>query len=278
MLAMHASAGTSALYRTPEEEPSVHVHVLQAREASPSRADEISSAVERAAGAGGTRREVHIDVQRAGGGRYDGWHVRTVETDVYVLQKDGAGLIVVIFSPAASGRELSARLASRIGSGAGLFDEPDVRDMLYSLPSPPPDGFVLDRVMAFNVNKMPDQLQTSLRQVFGVNAPQVAQQIQRVMPERFVASEYHGPARVKVLINDYASAASGWTAWTMLRWRLRSWPGAGVELAGVDGLTISADAARYLLLRRGRYLAAVHGEEAVSESSVLALAGSLQIF
>jgi hypothetical protein len=276
LLAQSADAGTSALYRTPEVDPSVHVHVLHARDADPARARAISSAVEGAAGPDAAVNDLQVEVQRARGGQYRGRHVRTLDADVYVLQKTDASLIVIVFSPAASGRELAARLVTRIASGEGLYDERDIREMLYALPSKPPAGFEIDRVLAFNVNKMPDQLEASLRQVFGENAPRVGQQIQRVMPERFVTSVYRGPAQLEVLVNDYASGAAGWTAWTMLRWRLRHVPGTGADLSA-DGLAISADAARYLLLRRGRYLAAVQGEESASESSMRDLAGSLQL-
>ncbi|HYE86137.1 MAG TPA: hypothetical protein VEA16_07265, partial [Vicinamibacterales bacterium] len=139
-----ASASTSVLFRTPYDAPVVHVHVLELR----TQRDDLAATL----GCGPLAR----------GTAYDTCHVRRDDADVHLLtagaERPGRRAIVV-YSPAASGRDMAERLAASVGTGGGLLRDADISVMLHSLPAQLPAGLTMQTLIVSNLHRVPESVE-----------------------------------------------------------------------------------------------------------------------
>jgi hypothetical protein len=273
-----ATSVTSAAYQARPQDPPVNVSVLNTREASQSAAEEVLKQIEVAVGPQAT--VTGIKVQNPSGSEYTGYRVRTQESDAYVLAKLGANILVTILSSHPSVRDVASQLAANLGNGAGLLEDPGMRGGMFSLPASPPPGFELEN-MAVQDTAQLDQLRASL----GVSSEgqQLAEKIQRFIPQRITSSTYKGPnsEKLEVMLGEYGGTASAWTTWTMLRLALRGLSkdanvNTSVNVRGGNGVSIASQDKTALVFQRGAFLVVVHGAANAPQNHLVSLADSLQ--
>lgn len=273
-----ATSVTSAAYQARPQDPPVNVTVLSTREASQPAAEEVLKQIEVAVGPQAT--VTGIKVQNPSGSEYTGYRVRTQESDAYVLAKLGANILVTILSSHPSVRDVASQLAANLGNGAGLLEDPGMRGGMFSLPASPPPGFELED-MAVQDTAQLDQLRASL----GVSGEgqQLAEKIQRFIPQRITSSTYKGPnsEKLQVMLGEYGGTASAWTTWTMLRMALRGLGkdanvNTNVNVRGGNAISIASQDKKALVFQRGAFLVVVHGAANAPQNHLVSLADSLQ--
>ena len=82
-------------------------------------------------------------LQSPRGGIYVGSKIQTPQTLIYVLEKQGADTLILIYSPTAAMNDAAIRLAGNVGNGEGLSDYPETQNALWTLPQQKPSDLVL---------------------------------------------------------------------------------------------------------------------------------------
>lgn len=76
-------------------------------------------------------------------GIYVGSKIQTPQTLIYVLEKQGADTLILIYSPTSAMNDAAIRLAGNVGNGEGLSDYPETQNALWTLPQQKPSDLVL---------------------------------------------------------------------------------------------------------------------------------------
>src|SRR5207245_782722 len=134
---------TSAAYR-PRRRPGattesavdqIYVHVLRALQNQVQQLiDEIARSVTQATG--GSRSGVRV--QSPGGIVYTGSRIQSPQISVYVLQRQGSDIVIMIYGASPAVQAATARLAGNVGNGQGLNDSPTIQTTVWTLPRQPP--------------------------------------------------------------------------------------------------------------------------------------------
>lgn len=82
-------------------------------------------------------------LQSPRGGIYVGSKIQTSQTLIYVLEKQSADTLILIYSPTPAMNDATIRLAGNVGNGAGLSDYPETQNALWTLPQQKPSDLVL---------------------------------------------------------------------------------------------------------------------------------------
>jgi hypothetical protein len=275
---MHkADSITSAIYHRTPKDPPVNVHVLDAPGATGEVGRNVASAVR--AGAGADASVTGVQVQNPSGGTYSGWQIRSPQTSSWVLQDLPGQMVVVIYAPDPSVRDVAARLVSDIGNGAGLDDYPELQNTLWTLPAEPPGGFTLSEMNTFDTSDLisPDALKSTV----GLGSADAAdwQKAQQYLPQRITTATYLDGARAPwhVAVGDFGGAMKAWSTWTLLRWTAGLTGMKSVSAGGGDALSLQQNDGSYMLLRNGPYIAVLSGPPRAAPEQLTQLGQSLQI-
>jgi hypothetical protein len=277
-----AGTMTSAAYR-PRRRPGattesavdqVYVHVLRALQNQVQQlVDELARSVTQATG--GSRTGVRV--QSPGGVVYTGSRIQSPQISVYVLQRQGSDIVILIYGASPAVRDATARLAGNVGNGQGLNDAPTIQTTVWTLPRQPPTDFVLQSVNTLSG----DELFSSADFQSAGNDQQTRELINKVrqfIPERITTARYRDGSRRdwNVYVYDYESTRRAWNTWFFLRWTV-GLSGQSVTVAGTDGLYIDTDQGRALVFQKGPYLIAIQGPSGSDVPSLVDLANRFQV-
>src|SRR5205085_2001339 len=109
---------------------------------APTDGDTIAAGVAQAAGGD----LAGVRVQSPKGGTYVGTRIRSPQVLVYILDKVGENITIIIYAPDPSGAEVATRLAGNVGNGAGIADDPEMQGAIGALPATPGDDLTLQSV------------------------------------------------------------------------------------------------------------------------------------
>ncbi len=106
---------------------------------TPGQADEIAVEIVKATSdsRSGTR------LQSPRGGIYVGSKIQTPQILIYILEKQSADTLILIYSPTPAMNDAAIRLAGNDGNGEGLSDYPETQNALWTLPQQKPADLVL---------------------------------------------------------------------------------------------------------------------------------------
>src|SRR5581483_8882255 len=117
----------------------VYVHVIDRPANQPDTGEVIADNITQTTR--GERGGVRVD--SPGGDVYIGSRIRTAQIIVFVLDKQGSGIVIIIYAPTPETQSLAERLATNVGNGQGLNDYPEVQGSIWTLPQRQQDDLVL---------------------------------------------------------------------------------------------------------------------------------------
>ena len=262
---------TSATYQTKPADPSVRVHVFETDAGSSLKSEEIARDVNAASGPAAEMSGIRV--QSPAGAEYRGFRVRTPDSVTYVMDKVGAPIVILIYAPDPSIKEVADRLAADVGNGNGLADDPAMQTALDTMPADVP-GFVLLEANAYSGSDLLTPLQQAGISASGTDSRDAIEKIRVLLPSRYTVSRYGLAAlssapvqpEYKMILGDYGGSIRAQAAWVALGSALK---GAGmrpVTFSGGDALTTVDQAGmEYLLFRRGSSIGAIAATSSQSD-------------
>ncbi len=229
-----------------------YVHVLDTPPNQPQIANEIAREVGQATGAAlrGVR------VQSPDGDVYVGSRIQTPQTSVYVLDKQNSDVVIIIYSPDASTKDVADRLAQNVGNGEGLNDYPETQGSLWTLPPNLPGQLTLEEVNTITADDLisEEDLRT-IEKEGGAEAQRLIAQLRQFIPERMTAARYQDGAQRDwgALVWEYGSPRRAWNNWMLIRW-IAGTSMKSVSVLGVDGRYTDVDKDRVMIFQKGPYL------------------------
>jgi hypothetical protein len=272
-----ASSITSAKYEeTPGAVP-VNVHVVETtypqNGAAATYAGGIASNVPGA-------QQTGVQVQSPQGEIYSGYRIQSPQVEVFVLDKQQANVVIIIYAPEPAAHALAERLAPNVGNGQGLNDYPEMQETLWRLPETPPAGLVLQEVNTVRSSDLvsEEDWNSALGSTDSAEGRELIQKARTLMPDTIVTGRYEDAQQqpFEVILADYGGARA-MMVWLMLRF-LGAMPEVeNVSMAGGDGFAFSDQESRFVLTRRGRYIVALRSPQAAALETLTALAAGLQL-
>jgi Family of unknown function (DUF5684) len=276
------SASTSSTNKTKDRveisgaTDQVYVHVLDRPSNGANAGEEIASSVTKA-----TRGERSgVRVESPGGEVYTGSRLRTPQIVVYVLEKEDADIVIVIYAPTPATQNIAERLAANVGNGEGLNDYPEVQNSLWTLPQRPQDDLVLQEMNTVTCEDLfsPEELKTSGGSKGDREAQEMMNQISIFIPERFTTARYSDGSQREwnALVCDFGSTRWAWNTWMLIRWTA----GFGMQSTSVldgDALYTDSEGQRILIFQKGPYLVVLSGPSGAPRERLVGLANKFQI-
>lgn len=281
----HPSSTKTASTNTPANAGStatgtdqIYVYVLEAMPNQPQSGDSIATAVAQA-----TRGErTGVRVQSPNGSVYTGSRVRTPQTVVYVLNKQNANIIVIIYAPDPGTQEVADRLARNVGNGGGLNDYPEVKDSLWTLPATLPSGLTLQEVNTLTRAEIESSLNSAGASNGGGSNEEmrrILEQMRQFIPERLTSARYSDSARQdwNAMEFEYGSTFQAWRIWLLAKGVLGLSGSQSTTVLGVDAIYVDKDNGRILIFQKGPYLIILNSPSAAPVDRLIGLANQFQI-
>lgn len=237
----------------------IYVHVMET--AQPRVGEEVAiEVIENTNG-----QKTGVSVENPNGNTYTGTRIHTPLIDVYVLNKQGSNIVILIYAPVPELQETAARLAKNVGNGEGLNDYPEVQNSLWTLPQQPPSELELQEVNTLTSDDIIRQLREIEIAVAGGYIPEVEQMIKEsrdFIPSRITIARYNDRQQRdwNLMVGDFNSITRASTTWLLLKWATT----AGGELKpitidGYDGLYTDQGSDRLIFYKRGPYIIILNG-------------------
>lgn len=273
-----ASAASTSGTRSKEKPGAsnqVYVHVIDRAANQPDAGEEIAVNVTQATR--GERGGVRVD--SPGGDVYVGSRIRTSQIVVFVLDKQGSGIVIIIYAPSPDTQGVAERLATNVGNGQGLNDYPEVQSSIWTLPQRQPDDLVLKEMNTMTRDEVfapEDQKSSGSRN--SQEAQDMANGISFFIPERMTTARYSDGAQREwnALVCDFGSTRAAWNTWMLLRWTA----GIGMQsttVLGEGALYLDSDGQRMLIFQKGPYLVFLGGPAAASQERLVGWGNKFQI-
>jgi hypothetical protein len=272
----YGTAVTSGQYTTPGVSDPVNVHVIDTG-GNFTSGPQLTATVAQATG--GTR--TGIEVQSPQGSTYRGERIQTPEIVIHILVNQYSATIIIVYAPTPAAQPMGERLASNVGNGRGIVDQPGMENAWWTLPSSLPYGFVLEGTMVATPSDL--GLDPSVLSSGGPGGidPEIGKfigSLDQLLPQRFVSAGYRDPvgAEWNVLIFEYESVRKAQNLWTLLKWTV-GFQMIGVQVGNSPGLTVQVDEGQILLFQKGPYFVAIMAPPNNGMEFTLTFAQSLQI-
>lgn len=283
-LKKRAATVTSVVYRrkpapqttvtaTTPPDYEIYVCVLRIAPGQTKIADAIAAEIAKATT--GTRTGTRVQSPR--GGIYVGSRISTPQTNVYILEKQGSDIAILIYSPSTAGNDVAARLAGNVGNGEGINDYPTIRTSLWTLPQRPANLTLVDfytqtraelGLSETDLNKARTDEETS----------KLIDYFSQFIPERATTARYRDAQGKlwEVGIYDYETSRRAWNIWLFLKWTV-GFSSQPATVKNDSALYSDTDEGRILMFQRGMYLVVVKAPSATPVESVVALGNSVQV-
>lgn len=244
----------------------IYICVLTAMPGQSDFGDTLAASVVRATS--GTRTGVQVKSPK--GPLYTGSKIRSSQANVYVLQKEGGDIIILIYSPDPSNAEVVDRLAKNVGNGDGLIDYPQIKESLWTLPVSTPADLTLQEIYTLSGA----QLENSIGS--GSDLPS---EMRPFIPEQLTSARYTDSGRQEWLALNlqYGSSFQAWRTWLLARSALGLGGAQSTTVRDVDALYLDQDGKRILIFQKGPYLIILSGPSGASADRLVALGNGFQV-
>lgn len=274
-LSKGATTMTSATYKpkpktppstssTPTTRDNIYICVLTAMPGQTGFGDDLATSVVQATS--GTK--TGVKVQSPKGATYIGSKIRTPQSNVYVLTKQEADIVILIFGEDASTAGIVDCLAQNVGNGQGLIDYPEVKDSLWTLPAQTPSDLTLVEIKTL-----------SGEQVIGSSSGDLPSEMRPFIPDRMTGSRYTDSSRREwVALNlEYGSSFQAWRTWLLARSALGLSGAETTTVRDVDALYMMQNGKRIMVFQKGPYLVFLSAPGEASVDRMVALGNQIQI-
>lgn len=270
--------GAAVAEGTGEPDDWVCVTVLETPAGSTDEGREIATDV--AAATGGERTRVRV--KSPDGDVYSGTRIESPEVLVIVLDKQAADVVVIVYAPHPEMAPVAERLAANVGNGEGLYDYPEARGSIWTLPAEPPAGFVLQEVTCltpYDLGLSAADVDAAIAEAEDAQVRRLLSRIRNLIPQRFVFARYADESSRdwQALICEYGSPRRAWLTWTFVRYALGASGMRPTPVLGVEGLYLDGEGGSIVLCQKGPYLAVLAGPADGTAERLTQLADALQM-
>jgi hypothetical protein len=213
-----------------------------------------------------------VRVQSPKGPIYVGSSVRSSQGTVYVLNKQGGEIVILIYAPDPSMQSVVDRLAQNVNNGEGLNDYPEIKNAFWTLPAQTPTDLTLVEINTLTSA----QIENSMGSGRGSDLPP---EMRSFIPDRMTAARYVDSSRQEwVAMNlEYGSSFQAWRTWLLARGALGLGGAQSTTVREVDGLYLNQEGKRLLVFQKGPYLIFLSGPAAASQERLVALGNQFQV-
>ena len=273
-LAKGATTMTSATYTTKPKvsgsstpastKDNVYICVLTAMPGQTDFGDGLSTSVLQANG--GTKTGVKI--QSPKGASYIGSKIVSAAANVYILTKQGADIVILIFGEDPSTQTLVDRLAQNVGNGEGLIDYPEIKNSLWTLPASTPSDLSLVEISTLTGDEL-----------IGSSSGDFPSEMRAFIPDVMTGSRYLDSSKQEwVGLNlEYGSTFQAWRTWLLARGALGLSGAESTTVREVDALYMNQDGKRIMIFQKGPYLIMLSGPTGASVDRFVALGNQFQV-
>jgi len=227
--------------------------------------DLVTSVVEATSGT-----KTGVKVQSPKGATYIGAKIRSPQSNVYVLTKQGADIVILLFGEDPSTPEVVDRLAQNVGNGEGLVDYPEVKNSLWTLPATTPSDLTLIEIKTM-----------SGEQIIGTSGSSgdLPSEMRAFIPDRMTGSRYLDSGRREwVALNlEYGSSFQAWRTWLLARGALGLGGAETTTVRDVDAVYMTNEGKRILVFQKGPYLIFLSAPSDASIERIVALGNQIQV-
>lgn len=280
-LAKGATAMTSSTYKpksksgstTSTTDGDVYINVLNTMPNQPNFGNGLATSIVNATGG----QQTGVRVQSPTGAVYVGSRIRSPQANVYVLTKQGADIVILIYSNDSANQTVVDRLAQSVGNGQGLLDYPEVRESLWTLPAATPPGLTLIEINTITGS----QIEASIARSAGgnVDVQKLLSEMRAFLPGRLIGSRYLDQSKREWLsLNfEYQSSFQAWRTWLLARSALGLGGGKATTVREVNGIYLDQEGMRILVFQKGPYLIFLSGPSGSSMDQLVALGNQFQV-
>ena len=207
-----------------------------------------------------------VKVQSLKGATYIGSKIRSAQANVYVLTKQGADLVILIYGPDPATLTVVDRLAQNVGNGEGLIDYPEIKQSLWTLPAKTPSDLTLQEINTV----------TGAQIGSGGDLPSG---MRPFIPDRLTGARYTDAGRQEwVALNlEYGSTFQAWRTWLLARSALGLGGAQTTTVRDVDALYLNQEGKRILVFQKGPYLVFLSGPGSATVERLVALGNQIQV-
>ncbi|HXT64790.1 MAG TPA: zinc ribbon domain-containing protein [Pyrinomonadaceae bacterium] len=272
-LAKGATAMTSSTYKkipagstSPATGGDIYINVLTAIPGQTGFVDGIASSIKTSTG--GTM--TSVTVQSPKGATYAGSHIVGSQGNIYVLAKQGADIVIVLYGADPSVSSSVDNLAKNVGNGEGLIDYPETKESLWTLPAQTPSELTLVQISTITGA----QIESSI----GTNGD-LPSEFRPFIPDRLTAARYNDSSKQEwaVLNLQYGSSFQAWRTWLLARSALGLGGGTTTTVRDVDGIYLNQEGKRVMLFQKGPYLIFMSGPTSAPLDRFVALGNQIQV-
>jgi hypothetical protein len=277
-LSKGATTMTSSTYKPQPKNPSsspsssgatkdsIYICVLTAMPGQTGFGDGLAASVAQATG--GIR--TGVKVQSPKGASYAGAKIRSPQANVYVLTKQGADIVILIYGEDPSTQSVVDRLAQNVGNGEGLIDYPEIKNSLWTLPATTPSNLTL-----VDINTVSgEQLIGSMGS--GGDLPS---EMRPFIPEKLTGARYTDSSKQEwVALNlEYGSSFQAWRTWLLARGALGLGGAEKTTVREVDAVYMNQEGKRIMVFQKGPYLIFLSGPANAAVDRLVALGNQIQV-
>ncbi|MDX6383826.1 MAG: hypothetical protein QOK48_1399 [Blastocatellia bacterium] len=277
-LSKGATTMTSATYKpkpknapaptVPSTKDEIYICVLVATN-QPGFTEGLATSVVSATGG----QQTGVRVQSPKGPIYTGSSVRSQQGTIYVLNKQGGEIVILIYAPDPSMQSVVDRLAQNVNNGEGLNDYPEIKNAFWTMPVQTPSDLTL-----VSLNTLTGaQIENSMSSSSGGNDLPPA--MRPFIPSQMTAARYIDSSRQEwVAVNlEYGSSFQAWRTWLLARGALGLGGAQTTTVREVDGLYLNQEGKRLLVFQKGPYLIFLTGPATATQERLVALGNQFQV-
>ena len=218
-----------------------------------------------------------VRVQSPGGAIYVGSKITSATANVYVLNKQGADVVIILYADDPSNRSMLDRLAQNVGNGQGLMDYPEVKESLWTLPAATPPGLKLVEINTVTGQQIEDQIARSSGG--GDDVQKIMSQMRPFIPNQLTGARYIDAGNKEwVSLNfQYESSFQAWRTWLLARSALGLGGAQSTTVRDVNGLYLDQDGMRILVFQKGPYLIFLSSPSGTAIDRLVGLGNQFQV-
>ena len=265
--------GATTTSSTPTTGGEIYICVLVAMPNQPNFGEGLATSVVRATNG----QKTGVRVQSPKGGVYAGSRVRSAQSTVYVLTKQGGDVVILIYSPDPSTQQVADRLAQNVGNGEGLNDYPEVKNSFWTLPASTPSDLTLREINTLNGEQIESAIATSGGG--SDDTQRILSQMRPFIPARLTGARYtdKGQQDWVTLEFEYDSTFQAWRTWLLARSALGLGGAQSTTVRDVNGVYLDQQGSRILVFQKGPYLIFLSGPSAATLERLVALGNQFQV-
>jgi hypothetical protein len=244
----------------------IYICVLTAMPNQPDFGDGLATSVMQATS--GTK--TGVQVQSPKGATYIGSKILSPQANVYVLNKQGGDIVILIYGTDPSTKEAVDRLAQNVGNGEGLTDYPEIKESLWTLPATTPSDLTLQEISTISGAQIENSIGS------GGDLPS---EMRPFIPDHLTSARYTDSGQKEwVALNlEYSSSFQAWRTWLLARGALGLGGAQTTTVRDVDALYLDQEGKRIMIFQKGPYLIFLSGPTGSSVDRFVALGNQIQV-